>query len=174
METPSYIKSLLTPTTKVPQGRKVWNVDLEAVWLPFFTATNASGDTAIPNAAIGAPLRLAYDKAGQVRFSTAGRPTIRVAKELGDNIKMVRDNFTANLIGYAGMVSQHNPEAVKAQLELNRKAGEPIANYDRSQLSVALKARAEQEQAEQAEQAEAEAIAKTKAVKSQNREKVTA
>ena len=48
METPNYIKSLVTPTTKQPQGRKVWSIDLQQVWLPFFTATNTMGDTAIP------------------------------------------------------------------------------------------------------------------------------
>ena len=40
MNTPNYIKSLLAPNTKKPQGRKVWSIDLETVWLPFFTATN--------------------------------------------------------------------------------------------------------------------------------------
>lgn len=73
METPNYIKSLLTPATKAPQGRKAWSIDLQQIWLPFFTATNAMGDTAIPSQAIGCPLRLAYDKAGQVRFSQAVR-----------------------------------------------------------------------------------------------------
>ena len=73
METPNYIKSLVTPNTKQPQGRKVWSIDLQQVWLPFFTATNTMGDTAIPSEAIGCPLRLGYDKAGQVRFSQAGK-----------------------------------------------------------------------------------------------------
>jgi len=47
-ETPNYIKSLLMPSAKSPQGRRVWSIDLETVWLPFFTATNTTGDTAIP------------------------------------------------------------------------------------------------------------------------------
>jgi len=150
METPNYIRSLVTPTTKQPQGRKVWSIDLQQVWLPFFTATNTMGDTAIPSDAIGCPLRLGYDKAGQVRFSQAGRPVIRVAKEIADNVKLVRDNFTANLLNYAGSVMRDNAEGYKAQLETARKAGEPIYQHDKNQLSNALKARAE---------AEAEAIA---------------
>ena len=151
METPNYIKSLVTPNTKQPQGRKVWSIDLQQVWLPFFTATNTMGDTAIPSDAIGCPLRLGYDKAGQVRFSQAGRPVIRVAKEIADNVKMVRDNFTANLLNYTGSVMRDNAEGYKAQIETAKKAGEPVYQHDKNQLSNALKARAE---------AEAEAVAK--------------
>ena len=106
MNTPNYIKSLLVPNTKKPQGRKVWSIDLETVWLPFFTATNTMGDTAIPSEALGCPMRLAYDKDGAVRFSANGKPVIRVAKELSQSVAMVRDNFQANLISYTGEVMQ--------------------------------------------------------------------
>ena len=153
METPNYIKSLLTPNTKQPQGRKVWSIDLQQVWLPFFTATNTMGDTAIPSEAIGCPLRLGYDKAGQVRFSQAGRPVIRVAKEIADNVRLVRENFTANLLNYAGSVMRDNADGYKAQIEMAKKAGDPIYQHDKNQLSNALKARAEAE-------AVAEAVAK--------------
>lgn len=161
METPNYIKSLLTPTTKQPQGRKVWSIDLQQVWLPFFTATNTMGDTAIPSEAIGCPLRLGYDKAGQVRFSQAGRPVIRVAKEIADNVKLVRDNFTANLLNYAGSVMRDNADGYKAQIEMAKKAGEPIYQHDKNQLSNALKARAEAEAREQAEALAKEAESET-------------
>ena len=151
MNTPNYIKSLVTPQSgKKPQGRKVWSIDLETVWLPFFTATNAQGDTAIPSAALGCPMRLAYDKAGAVRFSQNGKPVIRVAKELSDNVKLVRDNFVANLINYAGGVMSENPDGYKAQIELATKAGQPIAQHDSMELSKAieLRALAEAEKAE--------------------------
>ncbi len=168
MNTPSYIKSLLVPTAKQPQGRKVWSIDLQQVWLPFFTATNTQGDTAIPNEAIGCPLRLGYDKTGAVRFSQAGRPVIKVAKELGDSIRLVRDNFTANLLNYAGSVIRDNSDGYKAQVQLAIKAGEPIYQHDRVQLDNALRVKAEAEaiakvKAEAVAQAEAEAIAKVKA-----------
>ena len=104
METPNYIKSLLMPSIRKPQGRRVWSIDLEQVWLPFFLATNTMGDTAIPSEAIGCPLRLGYDKTGAVRFTQAGRPVVRVAKDIGDSVRLVRDNFTANLLNYAGSV----------------------------------------------------------------------
>ena len=148
MNTPNYIKSLLAPTTKKPQGRKVWSIDLETVWLPFFTATNAMGDSAIPSASLGCPMRLAYDKAGAVRFSANGKPVIRVAKEIGDSVKMVRENFTANLINYAGEVMTEHSDDYKTQLELASKLGQPIAQHDNAELSKALEAIAEAEKAE--------------------------
>ena len=183
MQTPSYIKSLLIPTTKRPQGRKVWSIDLEQVWLPFFTATNTMGDTAIPSDAIGCPLRLGYDNAGAVRFSQAGRPVIRVAKEIADNVRLVRDNFTANLLNYAGSVIRDNADGYKAQVELARKAGEPIFNHDRIELDNAMEAEAKavveaqaKAEAEAEAQAKAEAEAKAQAEKPnrRNRELVTA
>ncbi len=159
MNTPNYIKALLTPNTQKPQGRKVWSIDLENVWLPFFTATNTMGDTSIPSDALGCPLRLGYDKSGAVRFSQAGRPVIRVAKDISDNVRLVRDNFTANLSSYAGEVMTQNTEAYKAQVELANKAGLPIAQHDSQQLSKAIQAQVEAE-AEAVECAKAKAEAK--------------
>jgi hypothetical protein len=151
MNTPNYIKSLLVPNTKKPQGRKVWSIDLETVWIPFFTATNTVGDTAIPSDALGAPMRLGYDKSGSVRFSQSGRPVIRVAKELSDNVRLVRDNFTANLINFAGEVMRDNPDEYKTQLEQSNRAGLPIAQHDSKALSEALEMRALEAAAEKAE-----------------------
>ncbi len=166
MNTPSYIKSLLVPSTRKPQGRRVWSIDLEQVWLPFFTATNTMGDTAIPSAALGCPLRLGYDKTGAVRFSQAGRPVIRVAKEIGDSVKLVRDNFTANLLNYAGSVISEQGDSYKAQIALATKAGEPIYQHDRIELDKAIRAKAEAE-AEALAKVKAEAVAEAEAVTSE-------
>lgn len=143
METPSYIKGLLTPNGKHPAGRKVWSVDLETVWLPFFTATNTMGDTAIPNEALGAPLRLAYDPDGSVKFSKTGRPVIKVVKEVADSVKMVRDNFVAGLMAYTHGVAIENPDGYKAQAEASITAGRPILDKDRHALLDALAEKAE-------------------------------
>jgi len=150
MNTPNYIKSLLVPNTKKPQGRKVWSIDLETVWIPFFTATNTVGDTAIPSDALGCSMRLAYDKAGAVRFSQTGRPVVRVAKELSENVRLVRDNFTANLINFAGEVMRDNPDEYKTQLEQSNRAGLPIAQHDSKALSKALEMRALEAEADKA------------------------
>ena len=164
METPNYIKNLLIPGMKKPQGRRVWSIDLEQVWLPLFTASNTAGDTAIPSEAIGCPLRLGYDKAGAVRFSPTGRPVIRVAKEISDSVRMVREDLTAHLLNYTECVIKDNPEGYKAQIALAKKAGEPIKQHDSRQLNLALQAKvkAEAEAVAKAE-AEAEAVAKAEA-----------
>ena len=155
-QTPNYIKALLIRNGKKPAARKAWSIDLETVWLPFFTATNTVGDTAIPSDALGAPLRLAYNPDGSVKFSKAGRPVTKVAKELADNVRLVRENFTAGLQGYANMVITQNPEGYKAEVERARKAGEPILAHDKDNLDEAIQKSIEAKLAE----AEAEATAK--------------
>jgi len=164
-DTPNYIKSLLLPNGKKPTGRRVWSLDLESIWLPFFTATNLQGDTAIPLDALGAPLRLAYAQDGSVKFSKSGRPVVRVAKPIADSVKLVRDNFAANLVAYAEGVAQDNPEGFEALQKSAHEAGEPIATQDRANMSKAV--------AEAMEKSMAEARAEArKAPKTPKQEKV--
>jgi len=142
-KTQNYIQRLVTPTAKKAQGRKVWSVDLEQVWLPFFVATNANDDTAIPHEAIGAPIRLGYDKDGSVKFSATGKPVLRVAKELSESIRNVRENFVAGLLDYASETTEKNAKGVKRELELARKAGKPIIDDDNAHLQEAIAAQME-------------------------------
>jgi hypothetical protein len=148
MKTPSYIKALLAPNGRKPSGRKVWSIDLETVWLPFFTATNAMGESNIPHDAIGAPLRLALATDGSVKFSKSGRPVTKVVKDLADTVRMMRENFATELQRYAGTVLKDNPEEYKAQLELARQAGEPIIAKDKALLDEAIARAMEQAVAE--------------------------
>jgi len=136
--TPNYIRNLLLPTTKSPQARRVWGVDLETVWLPFLTATNLMGDTAIPLDALGAPLRLAYDKDGSIRFGRNGRPVTRVAKPISSTVTLIRENFVANLQQYAEQVADTHNESYANQLRLQREAGEPIIQQDKAELDKAI------------------------------------
>ena len=139
MDTPNYIKALLLPTNgNKPRARRVWGIDLETIWLPFFTATNTMGDTAIPADAMGAPLRLGYNADGSVKFSKTGRPVLKVAKDIADSVRLVKDNFTAGLLAYANGVITDNPDGYKAQIELAREAGEPIIAKDRANLDKAI------------------------------------
>jgi hypothetical protein len=137
-ETPNYIRALLVPNGKKPAGKRVWSIDLETIWLPFFTATNTMGDTAIPSDALGAPVRLGYNQDGSVKFSKTGRPVLKVAKDIADSVRLIRENFATGLIVYATQVSADNPEGYKAQLELAREAGAPITAKDSAQLSKAI------------------------------------
>ncbi|KKM15782.1 hypothetical protein LCGC14_1692560 [marine sediment metagenome] len=161
--TPSYIKSLLAPNPKAQQGRRVWSIDLETVWLPFFTATNTTGDTAIPPDALGCPIRLAYDKDGSVKFSNAGRPVTRVAKPLADSVTLVRQNFVANLQRYAGQVAQQMKEEYGQQIKLAHSAGQPLIQHDKTELDRAIQLQLEeamrqaQEESQEEEKEEAKA-----------------
>jgi acyl-CoA reductase-like NAD-dependent aldehyde dehydrogenase len=102
------------------------------------------GDTAIPSDAIGCPMRLAYDKnTKEVKFSANGKPVIRVESHVQEAVKMVRDNFQANLLQYAGEVMTNHSEEYAKQLEMAEKLGKPIADYDKAELSKAIAIREE-------------------------------
>lgn len=153
--TPNYIKSLLIPSAKSPRGRKVWSVDLETVWLPFLTATNLMGDTAIPLDALGCPIRLAYDKDGSVRFGKSGRPVTKVAKPISDTVSLVRQNFVANLMQYSEEVASAKKQEYANLVGSCAKAGHPILAKDEDELNKAIALQVEevmrQAQAEKAE-----------------------
>ena len=164
--TPNFIKTLVKPNGK-GTGRRVWSIDLETVWLPFFTATNTMGDTAIPHEALGAPLRLAYNPDGSAKFSKSGRPVIRVVKDIGDSVRLVRENFIAGLQSYANTVITENTSAYKEQVKLAKEAGAPIINHDKEMLDEALAKAIQQALAEakgkDTTEAEANAEANTEA-----------
>jgi hypothetical protein len=147
-DTATYIKKLLTPNGKKQAGRRVWSIDLETVWIPFLTATNTTGDSAVLPEALGCPLRLAYAKDGSVKFNQNGKPTIRVNKTLSDTIRIIRENFTATLITHYESVIEEYPEEYKAQVELNHKAGQPVALADSVALEKANAERLEKELSE--------------------------
>lgn len=161
METPSYIKQLLQPNGNKSRGRRVWSIDLETVWLPFFHATNVMGDTALPAEALGAPIRLAYDKDGAVKFSKSGRPVTKVAKEISQTVTLVRENMVANLMSYTGEVAKSKANEYKASVTTALKAGSPILQKNKLDLDKAVKAQVEQALRE-AEQAEAPAESREK------------
>ena len=163
MDTPNYIRALLIPNGKKPAGRRVWGIDLATTWLPFFTATNVMGDTAIPADALGCPLRLGYNADGSVKFSKTGRPVTKVAKDIADSVRLVKDNFSAGLVAYASGVITDNPDGYKAQIEMAREAGQPILTRDSVNLSKAMAEAVAQGVAEAQDKAEAEAKAKAKA-----------
>ncbi len=141
-KSPSYISALVTPGPGGNASRKSWSIDVENVWVPFFTATNAQGDTDISPETLGAPIRLAVDKAGQVRFSDSGRPSMRVAPELSQQIRVVRENFQASLMNYTGTVMEENGDAYRAQVERNQQAATPLLEQDTKMLQEELDRRA--------------------------------
>ncbi len=143
-DTPNYIKSLLLPNAKSPRGRRVWSIDLETAWLPFFLATNTMGDTAIPADALGCPIRLAYDRDGSVKFSKTGRPVSRVARPISDSVTLIRQNFVANLQQYAEQVATDKQKDYAKQVEMATIAGKPIIAHDKVELDKAVKLQLEE------------------------------
>ena len=139
METPNYIKALLVPNGHKKTGdRRVWGIELAGVWLPFLVATNTTGDTSIPADAIGAPLRLAFNADGSVKFSKTGRPVFKVVKEVADTVKLVKENFVAGLIAHSTAVANDNPEGYQAQLDIAKEASAPIIAHDKAKLDSAI------------------------------------
>ena len=139
MKTPNYIKALLQPNGKKTPNRRVWSIDLEMVWVPFFTATNVMGETAIPSEDLGAPLRLSRAKDGSVRFTQSGRPSLRVAPVLNSHVRIVRENFTASLQAYTGTVMAEREDAYKAEVETAQSAGLPIHVAQEQAIAEALR-----------------------------------
>lgn len=144
------IGALLQPAPGRGSDRKVWSIALQGVWIPFFTATNTTGESAIAHEVLGAPLRLQREQDGTPKFSKSGRPVIRVVKELSDQIKIIRENFTYGLLNYAVGVQKAMPDEYKAQLEAAVKAGEGIVRKDADDLAAYVAARAEAAAAEAA------------------------
>ena len=125
-------------------------------------SSNTAGETAIEAEVLGAPLRLQYEKDGTPKFSQNGKPVIRIARELSEQIKLVRENFMAGLLSYAETVRKAMPDEFKTQIEAAQKAGETITTQDAAALTAyfeVLKAKAA------ADQAEAEAETKPKKAK---------
>lgn len=156
-DSPQYIKNLLLPQAKSPTDRRVWSIALESVWLPFFTATNTMGDTAIPLDALGCPIRLAYDKDGSVKFSKTGRPVSRVAKPISDSVTLIRQNFVANLQQYSEQVATDRQEDYAKMIEQATIAGKPIISHDRVELDKAVQLQLEEAIREAQEEAQREA-----------------
>ena len=153
----NYIASLVKPITNKSSSRKAWSIDLETVWLPFFTATNAMGGTSIPHDALGCPLRLGYNADGSVKFLKSGKPLIQVTKEVAASVRMVRENFVAGLQSYAHEVYTTQADAYKAEVALNIEAGKPIAKRDNAKLTEAIANLAAQVKAQADKEAQAQA-----------------
>ena len=135
---PAYIQSLLKPSTSKARERRAWSIPLETVWIPFLTATNTEGLTAISHEALGAPLRLAYNKDSSPKFGNNGRPVVRIAKDVAEQVRLVRENFQATLQNFAIQVRESNPEGYTQELKLNAEAGNPIIDFDNKAIEKAM------------------------------------
>jgi hypothetical protein len=153
-QTPGYIKALLAPTGSGPVSRRAWGIDVGNVWVPFFTATNEMGETDIADDVLGAPIRLAKDKDGEVRFTQSGMPVMRVHKDLNNQINVVRDNFVAGLQAYTGSVMEERsdpPQADAERVSRQYDAAKPIIEGDQLDILEATEKLRKQAEADTAE-----------------------
>ncbi len=132
---PSYAAQLLMPRARANDDKRVWSIGLAATWIPFFTATNATGESAIPSEVLGAPIRLQKNQDGTPKFSKNGKPQLRVVKELNDQIRIIRENFVFGLTNYTEGIRKAMPAEFKAQVEANEKAGAPLAQADNDSVA---------------------------------------
>ena len=133
-------QAMLAPTSKAV-SRKAWGIDVSTVWLPYFTAAKVSGalnDADLSDADLGAPFRLRRDKdTGEVKFSQSGRPLFSIPGNLNDMVNRARDNYISGLQTVTQAVVDENPDAYKAQVERQHRAGEPIVAKQNTDLELA-------------------------------------
>lgn len=144
------IASLVKPVAKSPQARRVWSIDLESVLVPYFTACNVTGAMQTKRDALGAPIRLRYDKDGAVKFNDKGRPMTEVARPIRDGVSLIRENLIATMSQYAHAVATERAEQYADERRQCLEAGAPIVNRDKTNLDAALTARLEKQLAEAA------------------------
>jgi hypothetical protein len=150
-QTPGYIKALLAPSGSGPVSRRAWGIDVGNVWVPFFTATNEMGETNIADDVLGAPIRLAKGKDGEVRFTQSGMPVMRVHKDLNNQINVVRDNFVAGLQAYTGSVMDERSDAYAERVSRQYDAAKPIIEGDQLDILEATEKLRKEAEADTAE-----------------------
>jgi hypothetical protein len=155
--TPDFITALLAPAKGSKGSRRAWGIDVETVWVPFFTATNVDGKTFLDDDILGAPIRLAKTKDGEVRFDQNGRPRMRVAPELNAQVTLVRENFVSGLMAYTGNIIAERPDEYREQVEAAQLAGTAVFEQQAHDVALAVEILRQQEEAQAALEAAAAA-----------------
>jgi hypothetical protein len=148
--TPDFITALLAPAKGSKGSRRAWGIDVESVWVPFFTATNVDHKTFIDDDILGAPIRLAKTKDGEVRFDQNGRPRMRVAPELNAQVTLVRENFVSGLMAYTGNIIAERPDDYREQVEAAQLAATAVFEQQAHDVALAVELLRQQEEAQAA------------------------
>ena len=128
--TVQFFDSVLAPRGKSPASRKSWGIDLEADWVPFFTAAKVAGKVNIADDVLGAPIRQAYNDDGTPKFSQSGRPVRRVHKDIAAHVTIARENFVAAMRSQVAVVASEQSDAYRDQVAAQQRAGLPIRETD--------------------------------------------
>ena len=132
------IHTLMKPSPNKAKDRSVWSLPLNGLWIPFFTATNATGESHINSGALGCPMRLAVDKAGVPKLKDDGSARYTVDKEISNAVKMVKDNFAFGLMSFTETVKKTHAEQYKAQVEAAQTEGAKVLEHDDETLGKYL------------------------------------
>jgi hypothetical protein len=155
--TPDFITALLAPSKGSRGSRRAWGIDVETIWVPFFTATNVEGTTTLPDDVLGAPIRLAKTKDGEVRFDANGRPRMRVASELNAQVTLVKENLVSAMMARVGLVMEERPDEYRQQVAAAQLAGQVVIEQQAHDVADAAEMRRLQQEADaKAEAAEGE------------------
>jgi hypothetical protein len=111
---------------------------VETVWVPYFTATNVREETELPDDVLGAPIRLAKTKDGEVRFDANGMPRMRVAPELNAQVNLVRENLVSAMMARVGITIEERPDEYRARVAAQQLAGEAVMNQQAHDVTVAV------------------------------------
>jgi hypothetical protein len=136
-DSPDFLTALLAPSKGTRGSRRAWGIDVETVWVPYFTGTNVEGKTELPDDVLGAPIRLAKTRDGEVRFDNNGRPRMRVAPELNAQVTLVRENFVSALMARVGLVIEERPDEYRQQVAAQQLAGEAVMKQQAHDVAVA-------------------------------------
>ena len=120
------VTHMVTPQLKRDGDKRAWSISVENTWVPFFMASNVKGETQIPYDVLGAPIRLAKNEDGTIKFSKAGRPMTRVHPVLAEQVKVCQEKYVADLQGFAGNVARELPDEYRAAVEFAQRAAVPV------------------------------------------------
>jgi len=126
---------LLTLHNPIPQkstDRKSYGMSLAQTWIPACTAINVlSGYNAIDPAVLGYPIRYATDKDGSLKFSSKGNVQMKVAPELGKEIRTIMQNFEAQVRQDTAKTFETHKDETALQIEQIQKQGAEVAKWEK-------------------------------------------
>jgi hypothetical protein len=161
----AFMASVLAPTGRSKAGKKAWSIDVETTWVPFFTAGRVLKDKKgrplcdLPDDVLGAPIRLAVDKQGAVKFGANGRPVTRLAAELKEQIDIARDNYIVSLQALTAVAMEESPEEYREVVARQQAAAVPVFEREAEMVAEAERMQLISEAAARAAEAAAAAFA---------------
>jgi len=136
-----------------------WGIPLRE-WVPFFTATNVDGATAIPLEDLSVPVRLRRDNAGAVKVNAKGLPVYETVMTIKRQVLLAKARVLFNMQSSVAQIRSEREEAYADTVSLMQTKGDVIRAGEERIL-----ADHQREVARQRKAAEAQVRADARAVK---------